>query len=153
LLGERAFITIEVKTSSKTKIDQLQKYAYLHALAAQAKPERIDALLFLTPYPQDKLFKEKLVGWDTIKTQAANGLSNGDYKKWSLIQVASSKAIEFLSVPSRLKIGHCSFEQFAGLVHDLCNRAQPESVEYRLYRGLLAELQERMKQLGISAAA
>jgi hypothetical protein len=86
----------------------------------------------------------------TIKTQAANGLSNGDYKKWSLIQVASSKAIEFLSVPGRLKIGHCSFEQFAVLVHDLCNRAQPESVEYRLYRGLLAELQERMKQQGIS---
>jgi hypothetical protein len=30
--GERAFLTIEVKTSSKSRIEQLQKYAYLHAL-------------------------------------------------------------------------------------------------------------------------
>jgi hypothetical protein len=59
--GELAFLTIEVKTSSKTRIEQLQKYAYLHALAAKAKPGRIHALLFLSPYQQNKLFKEKLV--------------------------------------------------------------------------------------------
>ncbi len=79
--GEGAFLTMEVKTSSKTKIEQLQKYAYLHALAAEAKPGRTHELLFLSSYPRSKLFKEQFVGWDEIKTQAAVGLSNGDYKK------------------------------------------------------------------------
>jgi hypothetical protein len=43
-----------------------------------------------------------------------------------------------------LKIGHCTFEQFAALVQDLCKQAIPDSVEGRLYRGLLAELKARM---------
>jgi hypothetical protein len=142
--GELAFLTIEVKTSSNTRIEQLQKYAYLHSLAAKAKPGRIHALLFLSPYQQDKLFKEKLVGWNEIKMKAAEGLLNGDYKKRLLTKVANSKAIEFLSTPAKLKIGHCTFEQFAALVRDLCNRASPENVEYRLYRGMLAELKTRV---------
>jgi hypothetical protein len=90
------------------------------------------------------LFKEKLLGWDEIKMKAADGLSNGDYKKASLTKILNSKAISFLRLPEELKIGHCTFEQFAALVQDLCKQAIPDSVEGRLYRGLLVELKARM---------
>jgi hypothetical protein len=56
--GERAFLTIEVKTSSKSQIEQLQKYAYLHAIAEKSKGGRAHGLLFLAPFPQQLLFKE-----------------------------------------------------------------------------------------------
>jgi hypothetical protein len=76
--------------------------------------------------------------------KAAEGLSNGEYKKRLLTKVANSKAIDFLNLPEELKVGHCTFEQFAALLQDVCKQAIPDSVEGRLYRGLLAELKARM---------
>ena len=71
--GDHAFLTIEVKTSSKSRIEQLQKYAYLRAVAEKYKEGRAHALLFLAPFPQQRLFKEKFEGWDAASAMQARG--------------------------------------------------------------------------------
>jgi hypothetical protein len=144
--GEQAFLTIEVKTSSKSRIEQLQKYAYLHAVAEKSRGGRTHGLLFLAPFPQQHLFKEKFEGWDAAKRQAGEGLRSDDNKKWTVAKVAKSSACDFLLEPDKLSIGYCSFADFGQVVGAFRDRADTDSVERRLYRGLLIELDQRMAQ-------
>jgi hypothetical protein len=144
--GEQAFLTIEVKTSSKSRVEQLQKYAYLHADAEKNKGGRAHGLLFLAPYPQLHLFKEKFDGWDEAKRRAGEGLKQDGVRKWTVTKVAESTACDFLLEPGKLSIGYCSFADFGQLVRIFRDRANADSVEHRLYRGLLIELDQRMAQ-------
>jgi hypothetical protein len=144
--GEDAFLTIEGKTSSKSRIEQLQKYAYLHAVAEKSKGGRAHGLLFLAPYSRQHLFKEKFEDWDAAKRQAGEGLEKDNNKKWTVAKIAKSNACDFLLQPSKLYIGFCSFADFGQLVRAFRDRTNPDSVEHRLYRGLLIELDQRMAQ-------
>jgi hypothetical protein len=144
--GEHAFLTIEVKTSSKSRIEQLQKYAHLHAVAEKSKEGRAHGLLFLAPYKQQYLFKEKFEGWDAAKRQAGEGLKKDGSKKWTVAKVAKSNACDLLLQPGKLSIGYCSFADFGQLVRGFRDGTNPNSVEHRLYRGLLVELDQRTAQ-------
>lgn len=47
--NDHTFLTIEAKLNSYSSIEQLQKYAFLHALIRERRPGRRRGMLFLTP--------------------------------------------------------------------------------------------------------
>ena len=69
-----------------------------------------------------------------------------DKKKWTMGKVAKSTAADFLLQPNKLNIGYCSFADFGQLVSAFRDTTNSDSVEHRLYRGLLVELDQRMAQ-------
>ena len=151
--GDHAFLTIETKITSKTSIEQLQKYAFLHAVAESKQPGRIHGLMFLAPYPKEQLFREKFESWIQIKHRAAEDLEEikrGERPapKYTIKKIAESDAaIEFLKAPEKLKIGYCSFKQLNSLVQKFYKRTIEGTVDNRLYRGLMAEIGRRMTYL------
>jgi hypothetical protein len=127
-------------------------YAYVHSAADKAVPGRVHGHLYLTPYPREKLFGKKFGDWDKIRQRAVEELKS-NHKPWIIERIAASQASEFLTTPGRLTIGHCSFASFAEALQVFSDQTAIDSVESRLYRGLLSELERRMTQLGVSPAA
>lgn len=143
--NEHAFLTIETKLNSKSSLEQLQKYAYLHHLIREKKKGRQHALLYLTPHDEARLFPGKLQSIDEARKVAAQKLRSGDPAKWTLRKVATaSKVADLLDeTPPSFKTGHCRFEDFSGLVRRYRDLSEERSVERRLFDGLLGELERR----------
>lgn len=141
--SDRAFLTIELKIESKSSIEQLQKYAFLHSFVEQSNPGRTHALLFLTPHQESSLFPGKVGSLLAARNQAAKYLREGVQQKWSMQKVAISRAAELLEDMDALKIRHCSFSDFAKQVCRFRDMAAPRSVETKLYDGLLQEIARR----------
>jgi hypothetical protein len=141
--GDRAFLTIETKIDSKSSIEQLQKYAFLHSAVQQTEPGREHGLLLLTPYPERDLFRGNISSVAAARQMAAADLRSDGAIKWSIKKIAESKAVEMLEDSNALRIGHCSFGQFAERMSRFSDIAIPDSIEMKLYRGLLNELGRR----------
>ena len=69
--GANSFLTIEAKVgTNKSSLEQLLKYAALHAAAKKATPGRIHGLLYLSSSSQAGLFSEAFVDWSDLKRLA-----------------------------------------------------------------------------------
>ncbi len=141
--NERVFLTIETKINSKSSIEQLQKYAYLHAFMQDRKPRRQHGLLYLTPYKTESLFRERLASIGEARRRAANDLRSCGAAKQTIKTIERSKAPGLLDDAELFRIGHCSFGEFGELVFRYGDAANKQSVEHRLYNGLLEELSKR----------
>jgi hypothetical protein len=141
--NDHAFLTIETKINSRSSIEQLQKYAYLHALIRERRPGRTHGLLFLTPDPDERFFGVGAKSIADARKRAAEALRAGGANKYTLQKIEMSQAPELLDSPGVLAIGHCSFGEFFGLIRHHRDASPPGTVEGRLYGGLLKELERR----------
>jgi hypothetical protein len=141
--NDHTFLTIETKLNSHSSIEQLQKYAFLHALVRERRPGRTLGMLFLTPHPDERLFGTAAKSVAEARLQAAKALLAGGARKYNLKKIEAAPALELLESPNLLAIGHCSFRQFVELVRHYHDASASGTVEQRLYLGLLAELERR----------
>ena len=82
--GDHAFLTIETKIGSQSSIEQLQKYAFLHAIRRRNRPSRAHGHLFITPYGEQRLFPKGVRTLGDARTQAAKNLREGEQTKLTL---------------------------------------------------------------------
>ena len=142
--GHDSFLTIEAKIDHTSGMDQLVKYAALHHKAALRRPGRNHALLFLSKEPQEKLFKEKIEGWQQIRNLAKQRLKEMPQKSFQKIDGEERQSIS--AMIDNLKLGYMNFSDFAEALDNQSELMRSSSNEEgeKLYRGLLFELKRRL---------
>jgi hypothetical protein len=142
--GTNSFLTIEAKVgTNKSSLEQLLKYAALHAAAKKATPGRIHGLLYLSSSSQVGLFSEPFVDWSDLKRLANERLPH--VKKGTLKGMSYEQQASVLQALSELHIGHVTYSELADLIEHRTRdvTAAADEVAGRLYKGVVAEIDRR----------
>jgi hypothetical protein len=142
--GPSTFVTIEAKVGAgKSSLEQVLKYALLHAMIDEKTPRTTRALLYLSEGPPAKLFS-RFVDWADLKTRAFEALPS--VQKPAFLRMSESEREVLRLSLETMPISHVSYRAFDDLLGEYEARAvdnEANGVEARLYRGLRAELARR----------
>lgn len=140
--GDGAFLTVEAKIGSKSSIEQLLKYAFLHWKADVARPRTIHALVYLTDAPLAKLYPGGFESWEDAKRRATEALPEITKQAFTRLSAAEREAV--VAMLQTVRIGHMTYRDLDRIVAARLRKlTEPEGVEARLYVGLRMELGQR----------
>jgi hypothetical protein len=142
--GANSFLTIEAKVgTNKSSLEQLLKYAALHAAAKKVTPGRLHGLLYLSSSSQAGLFSEVFVDWADLKRLAGEHLPHID--KGAFRRMSDQQRTSVLQSLSELQIGHVTYSELADHIEYRTRdvTAAADEVAGRLYKGVVAEIDRR----------
>jgi hypothetical protein len=143
--NDQVFLTVEVNLDSKSSLEQLQKYSYLHCLVREQNLGRQHALLYLTRQSEALLFPGKITSLNQARKFAEQDLRSDHPAKWTVQKMTKVSGVADLldGTPPWFRIGHCQFADFSTLVRRYGDASVEGSVESRLFGGLFSELERR----------
>ena len=155
LVSDETCLSIEVKIGAKSKLEQVVKYALLHATHDKRHGGgRRSRLLYLTPRPVGKTWEEGFADVETMQT-ALESFGYGDFLlKCGMAHEISAE--ELMAAAAAMEVSHMTFSQFRRIADDYAARI-PRDESYAdcarsLFDGLLAELDFRADLLNLHSA-
>lgn len=155
LVSDEACFSIEVKIGAKSKLEQVVKYALLHATHDKRHGGgRRSRLLYLTPRPVGKTWEEGFVDVRSMRT-ALESFSYGDFLfKCGMAHEISAE--ELKAAAMAMQVSHVTFSEFRRITAAYATRIPSEEscadCARALFDGLLAELDFRADLLKLHPA-
>jgi len=152
MMSDTNCFSIELKTKSKTTVEQTVKYALLHRYHQFKLNRHLGSyLLYITPKSFNKAWKEKIDSIEEL-TQAINGFDfEAILKKTNLIEIVSPSELKEAALTTH--VAHVSYKQllqYSKEYHDSIdvNERYSSTVKNLVY-GVISELELRSCLLGI----